>query len=90
MSASKDPAPIPIDGGKPCPKCARPMQRFRHSVAWRPLPGRGLYTQWDRCIPCGHFQNYWQFYMAAAHAETGPAAANAGAMAGMRSKRQGV
>lgn len=48
----------PITGGLLCPHCGGPMQRYEHSPDWQPLPGRGYYTYWDRCIPCGHFQNY--------------------------------
>lgn len=58
MSKSKDLAPVEINGGRPCPKCELPMKRFQHSAAWRPLPGRGFYKYWDRCVRCGHFQNY--------------------------------
>lgn len=58
MSISRDPAPRKIAGGKPCPKCSINMQRFEHSIGWSPQPGRNFYAYWDRCLPCGHFQNY--------------------------------
>jgi hypothetical protein len=39
----RDGCAVPIEGGEDCPKCGRPMQRFRHSAGWLPLPGRGFF-----------------------------------------------
>ena len=72
MSASRDLNPIPVAGGQQCPKCRDMMQRFAHSPSWRPLRGRDFYLFWDRCLPCGHFQNYPKFKRSVVHAETGP------------------
>src|SRR5262249_10142120 len=58
MARWRDPYPAPIDGGQYCPKCRRPMQRYRHSKAWLPEPGRGFFHWWDRCDACQHVQHY--------------------------------
>ncbi len=58
MSKSQDFGTILIKGGKSCPKCKEPMQRYIHGEKWEPLPGRNFYWYWDRCRPCKHFQNY--------------------------------
>lgn len=57
MSVSKRRV-LPIDGGKPCPKCNRLMQRYKHIPEWKPAPGIIFFIWWDRCLPCGHIQNY--------------------------------
>jgi hypothetical protein len=43
---------IAIDGGKPCPKCKQPMQRWEHPG------GTGYYAWWDTCKRCSHVQHY--------------------------------
>lgn len=54
--------PNEIEGGAPCPKCHRPMQRYQHPANWQPKPRQPYYfTYWDRCRPCRH----WQMYEAA-------------------------
>ena len=51
MIKQKASAPIPIDGGPPCPKCGRLMQRFTQLRCDR--SGKPLFTrQWDHCRPC--------------------------------------
>lgn len=54
----RDPHPIRTGGGLACPKCGVPMQRFRHSAGWKPLPDRLFYRYWDICSPCRHMQHY--------------------------------
>jgi hypothetical protein len=54
----RDDCAVPIEGGEVCPKCGGPMQRFRHSAGWRPLPSRGFFHWWDVCGGCGHTQHY--------------------------------
>lgn len=50
---------IPIDGGTPCPKCHRPMQRYQHPDGWEPKHQQPYYfVFWDRCSLCGHMQHY--------------------------------
>jgi len=56
-----DPNPVPVPGCEPCPRCGQPMQRYEHSPGWNPRPGKGHFRFWDRCKPCGHFQNYERF-----------------------------
>lgn len=58
MSRSAEPKPVPIAGGKPCPKCGKAMQRYEHSADWRPKRGRNFYRFWDRCGPCSRVQHY--------------------------------
>lgn len=47
-----------IAGGRECPKCRRPMQRYQHTAAFKPKAGRGHYRLWDYCRPCNHMQYY--------------------------------
>lgn len=47
-----------VKGGLKCPKCRERMQRFIHAVTWKPQEGASYYHWWDRCIACGHSQNY--------------------------------
>lgn len=61
MSKSLDPKPISVGEGEECPKCGEVMERFKHSPGWKPQEGRGYFRFWDRCQPCGHFQNYEKF-----------------------------
>lgn len=56
--ASRDPAPVAVEGGATCSKCGQVMQRFEHSKNWQPPPRRGFFRYWDRCLSCDHFQNY--------------------------------
>jgi hypothetical protein len=65
MTHSGDRDAVKTTGGAPCPKCKRPMQRYKHSPQWSPMPGRGFYKWWDRCEPCAHFQHYATAYVAA-------------------------
>jgi predicted RNA-binding Zn-ribbon protein involved in translation (DUF1610 family) len=58
MSAGRDPAPIAIKGAFFCPKCGEKMQRYKHSINWKPLPGRNFFIFWDRCKKCEYIQNY--------------------------------
>jgi hypothetical protein len=53
-----DLAVVPIEGGEECPKCGRPMQRFRHSAGWRPPLSQGFFHWWDVCGACGDTQYY--------------------------------
>lgn len=36
--------------GDACPRCARPMQRWKHAPAWAPVVGRCWYEMWDECL----------------------------------------
>lgn len=58
MSASADKDRVVIPGGLTCRKCGKPMQRFEHSPAWRPLPGRNYFRFWDQCASCPNTQHY--------------------------------
>ena len=41
---------VPIDGGLPCPKCGKPMQRYRHADDWEPSDMQAEYYKfWDIC-----------------------------------------
>lgn len=49
----------PTTGGELCPKCSKPMQRYKHLSDWRPREGQPFhYAYWDRCFPCQHIQHY--------------------------------
>jgi uncharacterized protein with PIN domain len=54
---NRDFHPVPILGGDHCPKCGNVMQRYTHNPKWKPLPGRGFYKHWDRCIDCRRYYN---------------------------------
>jgi len=47
--------PIPIQGGEECPVCGVVMQRYTHSPAWTPYPGRGFFKYWDKCTSCKRY-----------------------------------
>ncbi len=50
---------VKIEGGCLCPKCCRPMQRFKHVDGWEPKTGQWYYfAWWDKCRPCRHLQHY--------------------------------
>lgn len=50
-------------GGKACPKCGKPMQRWVHSIDWTPRRGHGFYNWWDKCEPCKHLQHYTEAHV---------------------------
>lgn len=49
----------PMPGGKECPTCSMPMQRFKHTDRWKPGKTQPyFYWYWDICKPCGRVQHY--------------------------------
>jgi hypothetical protein len=48
---------VPIAGGRPCPKCQKPMQRSEHGPEFIPK-GPYFFAFWDRCSKCRHTQHY--------------------------------
>ena len=61
MRSRWDRAAVPAGMGERCPKCGKLMVRWQHSAGWQPPIGRGFYTRWDVCRPCGHVQHYERF-----------------------------
>lgn len=50
---------VAISGGKNCPKCHRPMQRFEHPSTFKPKRGQPyFFVFWDVCRTCRHIQHY--------------------------------
>lgn len=48
-----------LPGGNDCPKCKRPMQRFKHGPSWKPKARQPyFFAYWDICKPCRHIQMY--------------------------------
>jgi hypothetical protein len=49
-----------IGKGKNCPKCGKPMSRYKHPPEFVPK-GEFFFEQWDTCRPCKHVQLYEEF-----------------------------
>lgn len=50
---------VEIEGGKPCPKCGKDMQRVEHGDGWKPKMGQPYcFRYWDKCASCRHIQHY--------------------------------
>jgi hypothetical protein len=51
-------APLTEPGaGGQCPCCGATMDRQYRPAGWRPSPWQNwYYTQWERCLACGHHQ----------------------------------
>lgn len=54
---------IPIPGAGPCPRCGSQMQRYEHAHDWKPLPHKGYYKYWDRCMKCKYPYNPPESYV---------------------------
>jgi hypothetical protein len=57
MGQNRDKGKVAIQGGLPCRRCGRTMQRFEHSKAWKAKEGE-FFAYWDICRSCGRIQHY--------------------------------